>query len=287
MFVNGRLREKNIIRHIPTQRIPESYLYGQLHFDGMDTSGHDPFTSSRESILDDDENFRSLLDYLKSTAIPHILVEWDKLRLACDQDGDGENTTHVSKKERAAKSLYSEAKTDYRPDTKKSDTSNLNGDQVDTWLDELAPDAEFNISAYVDCFLSENLVRKYIISEDVDLSEPSKNEIQQWRERQKKRMDRANISFPIRQNDHDLGFLDMDHMAKCIEGTGAGSGNQVSLVKDAVSYKPVRNVVGHTGLLTDTAKRHLSMTFDNIKARIRKLLARSPACQGLYFMGLP
>ena len=32
LFVNGRLREKNILRHIPTQRITESYLYGHISF---------------------------------------------------------------------------------------------------------------------------------------------------------------------------------------------------------------------------------------------------------------
>ena len=36
LFVNGRLREKNIIRHIPTQRLVESYIYGQIHFDTLD-----------------------------------------------------------------------------------------------------------------------------------------------------------------------------------------------------------------------------------------------------------
>lgn len=48
LFVNGRLREKNLIRHFPTQRIAESYLYGQIHFDEMDGDGDTPFTSSRE-----------------------------------------------------------------------------------------------------------------------------------------------------------------------------------------------------------------------------------------------
>ena len=32
LFVNGRLRERNILRHIPSARVTESYLYGQIHF---------------------------------------------------------------------------------------------------------------------------------------------------------------------------------------------------------------------------------------------------------------
>lgn len=266
LFVNGRLREKNIIRHIPTQRILESYLYGQLHFNEMDAPGRDPFTSSREGIVEDDENFQSLLDYLKHTVLPHILDEWDKLRLERGKDGDEENTKRASKKQRTIKSLYSAAKGDYKPDD-----DSPNKDQVDDWLDELAPDGEFNISAYLDCFLSENLLRKYMTSRSVTLSGPSQSEVQTWRAREQDRKGEANISFTIRKDNDDLSYLGMDHMTKSIEGK-TGDGKNASLVKDAVNYKPVRNAVGHTGLLTDNAKTHLSMTFENIKGRIRNLL---------------
>lgn len=266
LFVNGRLREKNIIRHIPTQRILESYLYGQLHFNDMDAPGRDPFTSSREGIVEDDENFQSLLDYLKHTVLPHILDEWDKLRLERGKEGDEENTKRATKKQRTVKSLYSQAKNEYKPED-----NDPNSDQVDTWLEELAPDAEFNISAYVDCFLSENLVRKYMTGKGVALSKPSQTEVTTWRQREKDRKGEANISFTIRKDNDDLSYLGMDHMAKSIEGKG-DDGKNASLVKDAVNYKPVRNAVGHTGLLTDNAKTHLSMTFENIKGRIRTLL---------------
>ncbi len=266
LFVNGRLREKNIIRHIPTQRILESYLYGQLHFDEMDASGRDPFTSSREGIVEDDDNFQSLLDYLKRTVLPHILDEWDKLRLERGKEGDDENTRRATKKQRTVKSLYAQAKNEY-----KLDDDSPKKDQVDTWLDELAPDAEFNISAYVDCFLSENLVRKYISSESVTLSKPAENEVEQWRQREQDRKGAANISFTIRKNNNDLSYLGLDEMAKSIEGKDS-DGKNASLVKDAINYKPIRNAVGHTGLLTDNAKTHLSMIFENIKGRLRTLL---------------
>lgn len=48
LFVNGRLREKNVLKYIPTSQVAESYLYGQLHFDSLDTADVDRFTSSRE-----------------------------------------------------------------------------------------------------------------------------------------------------------------------------------------------------------------------------------------------
>src|SRR6266545_4564812 len=50
LFVNGRLRERDIIKHIPTARIVENYLYGQIHFDTLDDK-KDRFTSSREGIV--------------------------------------------------------------------------------------------------------------------------------------------------------------------------------------------------------------------------------------------
>lgn len=30
LFVNGRVRERNILKHVPTAQVPETYLYGEL-----------------------------------------------------------------------------------------------------------------------------------------------------------------------------------------------------------------------------------------------------------------
>lgn len=267
LFVNGRLREKNILRHIPTQRILESYLYGQIHFDEMDTIDEDPFTSSREGIVEGDKNFQDLLDYLKMTVMPHILDEWDKLRLERGKDGDDENTGRATKKQRRARSLYQVSKSDFE-----SDQNSPNKDQVDEWLDELAPDAEFNISAYIDCFLSENLVRKFMHAQSIPLSGPAQTEVGVWRGREATRKGEANISFQIRKDNDDLSYLGMDFLAKCVEGNSHQQQN-ATLVADSINYKPIRNAVGHTGLLTQTAKRHLNLTFENIKARIKNLFA--------------
>lgn len=153
LFVNGRLREKNIIRHIPTQRIVENYVYGQIHFDMLDREGVDPFTSSREGIVEDDVLFNQLIEALRKDFLPRIIDEWDKLRLSRNEDGDDENA-RKSKRDRRARDLYVIAKSEYEiPE------GTANHDKVEGWLGDLTPDAEFNISAYVDCFLSENLVR--------------------------------------------------------------------------------------------------------------------------------
>jgi hypothetical protein len=269
LFVNGRLREKNIIRHIPTQRILESYLYGQIHFDEMDKPGteNDPFTSSREGIKEEDANFQLLLNYLKSKLIPQVLDEWDKFRLRKGEDGDEENTERASPRQRKVKSLFHEAKADYEPKEKSKQR-----DQVDKWLDDLAPDAEFNISSYVDCFLSENLIRKFIVGKRIKSSKRADKEIEQWRKTEAKRLKEANVSFSVRRDKGGLSYLDMDIMAHMIDGKKS-TATDASLVRDAISYKPVRNVVGHTGLLTKTAKNHLNTTFENVKGRVRKILS--------------
>lgn len=265
LFVNGKLREKNIIRHIPSQRIVESYIYGQIHFDTLDREGTDPFTSSREGIVEDDEKFRSLMDYLKRDLLTKIIDEWDKFRLEVKDEGDDDNT-RKSKRDRKAQALVSEAKKDFQPD---DDAPTK--DVVEEWLTEMQTDAEFNTSAYVDCFLSENLVRKYIGHKNLSPIDGIQKEIVKFKEREEKSKQAANISFPIRQISLDLSYLDMDALAFTAEGSK--STNTQSLWGDAIGFKPVRNAVGHTGRLTNVAKNHLNTTFENIKARVRILLS--------------
>lgn len=265
LFVNGRLREKNIIRHIPSQRIVESYIYGQIHFDTLDREGVDPFTSSREGVVEDDKKFRGLMDYLKRDLLTKIIDEWDKFRLEVKDEGDDDNT-RKSKRDRKAQALVSEAKKDFQPD---DDAPTK--DAVEAWLTEMQSDAEFNTSAYVDCFLSENLVRKYIAEKQIQPSDGVKKQIAQWKERETKTKQDANISFSIRKTSFDLSYLDMDALALTAEGSK--NTNTQSLWGDAIGFKPVRNAVGHTGRLTNVAKNHLNTTFENIKARVRTLLS--------------
>lgn len=266
LFVNGRLREKNILRHIPTQRIVESYIYGQIHFDSMDALGKDPFTSSREGVVEDDENFQSLLDYLKRHALPEIFDMWDEQRLNRGEEGDEENK-RKSRKERKARDLYSATREEYEPD-KDAPAK----DHVDKWLNDLRDDAEFNLTSYADCFLSENLVRKYIKNKKIKLKHKFSEDAKRWRKRESGKKGQANLSFTIRKDDSDISYLGMDALAVTVEGSKDSGGKQ-SLCDDAVAYAPVRNVVCHTGLLTDNGKRHLRLKYENIKARLKSLVS--------------
>ncbi len=270
LFVNGRLREKNILRHIPTQRILESYIYGQIHHDTMDREGIDPFTSNREGIVEGDATFSLLLEYLKKDLIPKILDEWDNFRLSRNEEGDDENTARFSKKQRKAKALVTEAKKEFSlpPGTPQRD-------EVEDWLTKLRPDAEFNISAYVDCFLSENLIREFIENQSVALTKPAEEEIKKWKKQEKKYLEAANISYEITRPANDLAYLGMKGLSILSEGGKSDEkGKPMPLYRDQITYTPIRNAVGHTSLLTQNAKNQLSTTLENIKARLQKLLKK-------------
>ncbi|GAG84729.1 unnamed protein product, partial [marine sediment metagenome] len=81
----------------------------------------------------------------------------------------------------------------------------------------------------------------------------------------------ANISFDIREHGDDLSYLGMDFLAKIVDGNKHQQ-NTTSLVRDAIEYKPMRNAVGHTALLTEVAKQRLKLVYENIKGRLKTLL---------------
>ncbi len=68
VFVNGRLRETNILKHTPAfaTRHIASYLYGQIHLDILDDANSDNnediFTTSREGIKPEDKMYKELLE---------------------------------------------------------------------------------------------------------------------------------------------------------------------------------------------------------------------------------
>ena len=265
LFVNGRLREKNIIHHIPTQRIVESYIYGQIHFDALDREGTDPFTSSREGVLENDEKFRALIDYLKDTLMPRVIGDWDEFRLKVGEEGDDENNRR-SKRQRKAKALISDLKDDYKPADDAPER-----DRVEKWLKEITQESEFSAPAYIHCFLAENLLRKYILHNNIQLHRKAQEEIEKCKKGEQKNKCDANISFEIRKNATDLNYVGMSNLALTVEVNGDESSQ--SLYTDAKAYRPIRDAIAHTSSLTDQAKKKLDVTSDNIKARLNTIIS--------------
>ncbi len=263
LFVNGRLREKDILKHIPTTRIVESYLYGQIHYNDLDGKV-DSFTSSREGVVADDPKFKELLNVLKRKIIPIIVSDWDEWRLKHNQDGDSDNP-RLTKKERKSRELYTAVTGDYT-----FPKGSVNKKRIDGWVNDLSGDAQFNFASYAECFISENLIRKFIDDKGMPLSPEATTTVNHWRERETQSKDKGNISIEIRHSDSDLSYLSMADLANFVDKKP----NQACLAMDAKEYKPMRDAVAHTALLSNPAKHKLTSVYENIKGRIKKLLSK-------------
>lgn len=272
LFVNWRIRDKDILKHIPTARIVENYLYWQLSFDALDDwTNEDVFTSNREWIINNDSQYQSLLNTVKSQIITKIISDRDERRIENREDWDSENETKITKKERKSKELFNQIAKEYIPTKKKEGVIGETEDRniVEDWIDELSKEAEYNFSSYWDCFVSENLLRKYIEYKNLGLSEEGINQAKDFRDRETANKNKGNISIQIRQKKTDLYYLDMDWLANFIDKQWQ---DHAWLNRSAKEYKPMRDAMAHTALLTDEAKWRLHSVFDNIKWRIIDLL---------------
>lgn len=265
LFVNGRLREKDILKHIPTSRMVENYLYGQIHFDDLDI-GDDKFTSSREGVIADDPIYKDFLIELKDKVISTIINDWDEWRVAIRKEGDSDNP-RMTKKERKSKELYDIVSGEYSPP--KSSNKKV---KVDNWIDELSNDARFNLSSYAECFISENLIRKYILEKKIKLTKEALAEAQKWKKEEIRSKGVGNISIEIRRINSDLNYLSMAYLANLDDKKDPNK--EACLARDANEYKPMRDAVAHTALLTNVAKGKLTSVYENIKGRVKTLLSK-------------
>lgn len=266
LFVNGRLRERDILKHIPTSRVVENYLYGQIHYDSLDDDVVDRFTSSREGIVADDTKFKEMLKSLQAKVINVVIEDWDDWRRRQRKSGDPDNT-RITKKQRKAEEFYNIVSEEYcmpqdSPQKKK----------VDDWVDSLANDAAHNFTSYAECFISENLLRKYISNEKMDLTKEAKERVNELKEKEKQNKKKGNINIALRRESIETSYLDMADLANMVDKTG----DQNSLPYDAKQYKPIRDALMHTALLTLEAKKKLETVKDNIKGRIKAILSNKP-----------
>jgi hypothetical protein len=264
LFVNGRLREKDILKHIPTARVVESYIYGQIHFNDLDDD-LDRFTSSRESIVADDPKFKSFLDVLKDKIIGKILNDWDIWRRKHRKEGDSENET-ISRKDRKAEELYNAVSDEYTLQGNKP-----NKKEIETWVSDLNDDAKYNFGSYAECFISENLVRRYIEENKIPLSKEANDEVKRLLKRELDNKNKGNLNIDLRKTNSKLSYLAMDDLANLVDKRDPIK--EACLPRDANEYKPIRDALAHTALLTDEAKTKLSTVYTNIKERVRILLS--------------
>ena len=260
LFVNGRLREKDILKHIPTARIVESYLYGQIHFNGLDYS-IDAFTSSREGIINDDPLYSEFLTEFEAI-VRGIIDEWDELRRRVGDDGDADNTA-ITPKRRKAQELFNATAKEIIPTSPSQN--------VEAWVSTLNNESMFNIPSYTECFIAENLLREYIRHKKMDLTCEALAEVSRLKNRETNSKAIANIAYEIRELQENLQYLSMDDLSNLVDKP-SDPNKELGIARDAKIYKPVRDAVAHTSLITETAKNHLNTVFENIKARLKQLL---------------
>lgn len=267
LFVNGRLRERDVVRHIPTARIVENYVYGQIHYDDLDNgSGKDIFTSSREGIVPNDPIFNNFLVEFKKI-FKQVINEWDDYRRQALDTGDPDNFK-IKPKERKAEELFSLT----IKDMQEKEKFIRKGGTVQQWAQILASEARFNIPSYTECFISENLLRFYIKNTDKPLSQEAIRQAKKWKKRENESKNAANISYSVRVDEGDLYYLDMSDLANLIDK--AKNQKSASLSRSSITYKPLRDAIGHTSIITDNAKRQLSLTYENIKKRLGEILSQ-------------
>jgi ABC-type phosphate transport system substrate-binding protein len=91
------------------------------------------------------------------------------------------------------------------------------------------------------------------------------------KKREKESKGRGNISIAVRKNLSDTSYLSMDALANMVDKP-KDLANEAGLARDAKEYKPMRDAVAHTALLTDPAKNKLTTVRENIKQRVKTIL---------------
>lgn len=220
-------------------------------------------------VVSDDPKFLALLKEIEKL-LKQIIEDWDIWRIELKQTGDSENK-RIPPKERKSKELFNEISRDFVP----AGSGNTNKKKVEEWVSELEEDAAFNFTSYGECFISENLLRKYITDKGITLDDKKKERIAEYRKKAHDAKEAANISFDIRVDDSDLSYFAMDDLTYIVEPTSKGETKKATLHRDAQEYKPIRDAMSHTSRLTTAAKNKLNATYENIKARIINLLSKA------------
>jgi hypothetical protein len=149
----------------------------------------------------------------------------------------------------------------------------LGSTSVSKWVNDLSSDAAFNFESYAECFVSENLVRKYIEEKPVPLSSEAQNQAADYKRRETDNKNIGNISIEIRRVKNDLSYLSMHELANLVDKRDKNK--EACLTRDAAEFKPIRDALAHTALLTDAAKRKLASVRENINGRVKTLLSKA------------
>ncbi len=261
LFVNGRLRERNLQLRFPSARVPVQYLYGQIHFNALETGDTDPFTSSREGVVEGNEAFEGFLDKLEGV-VQKIVNDWDKFRLREKDEGDPENPRRTRRK-RAAETLAHETANELKYEGI-SQTAVRLIEEASTGMVDASED-------YARLYLVENSLREALTRQHVVLKGKDKNNANKYRRNADKLSKEANLAIIVRQHSEDLWFLDLGPLMQLLDkdiATNIG----FDLAAELPRLRLLRNVVMHTAGLTEEGRSELEAIVNNLMMKVKLLL---------------
>ena len=275
LFVNGRLRETNILKHRPAflTRHIASYLYGQIHLGGIDAGKSDPFTTSREGVKLENKKYQEFLETINQDVLRTISDEWDEWRIGSKQDGDIENTAVMPKHRRRLEESKNYRAQDFK---EKIEAIKLDKNSKEKLYDKLKDLAVNNAQVYQDLFILENLFREFLKNkginsiDDINSHSPKNDfmkecvkKISQVKKSRKDDEQPHALKGKIVKEEHDLNYLDLVCLAMLVDvvlKSKTGRYEAQTLEAHSKEITPVRNPIMHTNEITDDV-----MNWDKIK----------------------
>lgn len=138
------------------------------------------------------------------------------------------------------------------------------------WASELSKDAEFNFSSYGECFVSENIIRKFVQHKSIEVTDEARREITKWQTREEQNKSNGGINIEMRRDSNELSYLAMGDLANLVDKNTEPNNLPVT----SKQYRPIRDALMHTAILSEEAKRKLTTIYDEVRARTRVLLGR-------------
>ncbi len=283
IFVNGRLRETNIIKNTPdfAARHIAQYLYGQIHLDILDDenseNNKDRFTTSREGIIPEDRLYKILLKVIEKKLLNKISKQWDDWRRFHKQDGDPDGTG-IPKFERKLEESNNARVMEFE---QAIDASNLDPSTKTSLKEKLRKLAKNNTQIYQDLFILENLFRTFLKKRGISDVKVLKKKfpknadvadcietIQNRKGERENGMPTHNLHDEIVKENHDLNYLDLMQLGILVDMTKKRKPKKVDPKKpklqkhekqtrkaDAIEITPVRNAVMHTNEILESVMK--------------------------------
>ena len=262
LFASGRVRESELVSKVTQSRVPEYYLFGQIHVDSFDSDEEiDRFTSSREGVKEDDPMYVRFKGLLAGILL-EIIRDWDQWRNEWVDPDELENVESSAelRTKKKAKSLVMQMIKDGEYDMSSS------------LIKQIREMAEENLPSYVNCFMAENIMRRYIVDNNIPYSHFEYAE-QLYTEEQQAQVN-LNLEFDTRKclfgPDHVLiNYVRTKDMALIID---QHKRHRNPIVKDIEYQRLSRNGLMHTALLTMGGKSAGNVGWINIINKISKWL---------------